>query len=756
MRYLDQGDFPTVEKMLSISTSYQELKKTFPQTYQTNGNQSPIIIGDFGTVTYIVDELVTYDLPEGLTINLLQDLKLSKDSIRQKTQEVREWFEKYRSVERELARSPGVVNKRAYVLFKKNDFDGALKELDKAGGSDQATASSHLLKAKILLLQINYKTFDSTMSVIKNYFEASISLSPRYESLVDYGKFLTDYYYPNPALAIPILTQALDSANTLERKVIVSNYLSNACMGTDNLRAMQIINQALDLLSSNEPLHDSILIVNKAILEFYLGRGYSFQFNDGQNFKRAVNVTLDGRKTLNQLPVLSSDLQAKQALMDKSLGLYYFMLHDTTNAFLYYGKCLQFFEAPQNSGLINLAAHVRANLGVAEVYTNTFQYQKANDVLLKTKMLIESSVNLKSQVYVQEMEAIYTMLIRNLLVMNQGDDALNYSIEFKNMMLPFAQNNSSTWLLPLAEVNVDLGGYYLKREDPEKSRDATESAYHFFISNLSTAIADKMKFEICIQNYHAYYDFTKQYAAGLAFNNDLLKIIKDNKGTNPLAFMDLEARVYFQICELYYDKKNLDSAESNVSLAVNITEYKAKGDPYHNMLNFTTYSGALAKVLISRNKTMTVDSLANAFIITEQYMSNVNSDMHDHYQGDLGFSLAVFAVAIGDQMDSLKMNDTILVRKYLTIQDRIFEEATKYFELAAHAPNENSNWYYANFLYQWAKEQNRWITYGPSPEQDAHRHKKSDMLIRSSMTANALPPNGLLMEFKKQITALSN
>ena len=176
MRYLDQGDFVSVEKTLSISTNYKALKTTFPETYQTNGSQSPIIIGDFGTVTYIVDELVTFDLPEGLTVNLMRDLKLSKDSIRQKNQEVREWFEKYRSVERELARSPGKVNQNAYRLFKQNNFDGALKELDKAGGNDQATASSHLLKAKILLLQLNYKAYDSTVVLINKYFGILIGL----------------------------------------------------------------------------------------------------------------------------------------------------------------------------------------------------------------------------------------------------------------------------------------------------------------------------------------------------------------------------------------------------------------------------------------------------------------------------------------------------------------------------------------------------------------------------------------------------
>src|SRR5205085_5017308 len=55
---LNQGEFPLIEKTLALRTNYKELYRIFPETYQTSGNQSPVIIGDFATVTYIVEEVV--------------------------------------------------------------------------------------------------------------------------------------------------------------------------------------------------------------------------------------------------------------------------------------------------------------------------------------------------------------------------------------------------------------------------------------------------------------------------------------------------------------------------------------------------------------------------------------------------------------------------------------------------------------------------------------------------------------------------
>src|SRR6218665_2939953 len=68
---LDEGNFSVVEKIIGTKTLYSDLTSTFPKSFGTTGDSSPVIIGDYASVPYVVQQIITYDLPEGLTINLI-------------------------------------------------------------------------------------------------------------------------------------------------------------------------------------------------------------------------------------------------------------------------------------------------------------------------------------------------------------------------------------------------------------------------------------------------------------------------------------------------------------------------------------------------------------------------------------------------------------------------------------------------------------------------------------------------------------
>jgi tetratricopeptide (TPR) repeat protein len=770
LKHLGEGDFNFVEQTLNISTDYQTLKKIFPATYQTNGNQSPIIVGDFGTVTYIVNELVTYDLPDGLTVNLLNQLKLSKDTIKLKSQQairltmniesreakIREYIAKYRLVEQQLKESPGTINKQVLVLFRKQDYDGALKLLDKAKGSDAAIASNELIKARILTLQLDYKAFDSTLNEINKAYNISTTIAPTYNSLLEYGKFLTEYYYTNITLAIPVLNKAMDSASTVEKRVIVTTYLSDAYMGSDILRGMQLIQQALAQLSTKEPITDSAMLVNKATLQFYLGRGYSLQLFDTVNYRKALNLTLDARTTLNKIHPLSTDLKYRQAVFDKALGSYSFSLRDTVEAIEYFNRSIQFFENPENANLAYLNAYVRANQGLAQLYSQLFQLDKANAILLKTIDLIKTSVRLNSKVYVQEIEQTYTTLIVNLWKVSRADDALKYSEEFRDMITPFIGKNSDGYhSLALAEVDVDLGTYYLQRKDFKRSYERLQSAYAFFVGNLSTAIADKIKFVSCIYTLHFYYVTTNQPDSGIVFNKNLARIIADNKGANFLEFTDLESQVSYQISELYFFINKLDSADAYIRKAIFVSEAKARQGPLENIKYYGYQTCGLCRILMRENHPATVDSLTDAFISACNTMSNFTPFIRDHYRGMIGYQVGAYGAVISEELDTLKSKDPDLVKRYMRCQDRAFTESQKHFDVANKFPTQEISWYYANFLYVWAKQQHRWESYCPKSDVSAYEQKKNSLLQEATNITNNLPPAPLLDSLRQQMTQLA-
>jgi len=769
-QYLDLGDFTSVENVLKISTDFRALKKQFPNTYQTHGSESPIIIGDYGTVTYVVDQIITYNLPEGLTSNILVQLRVSQDSLRLRVREVsqlrqfaesreikiREYITKYRIVEKQLQSSPDLVNKRVLALFNKQDFDGALRELERARGSDAAIANNELIRARILMLQLNYQAYDSSVMEINKAYRLCTTFAPTYDRLLEYGKFLDEYDYIDTSQRITILTQAYDSANTLPRKILASRYLSDAYMSSDLVKAKNILERALDLLRRNEPITDSLLTVNKAIMELNLGRTYIFQRFDTINYVKALQHSLEARRTLQSTGLPSADLKYYLALFDRNIAYMYFVLQDSTNAIDYYKKAIAFYEAPEHANLTYFTGHVRANLGLASLYSTYFQLDKANAILLRTIQMIQTDVSLRSRIYVQEIEETYTVLITNELKMNKMDEALRYSEEFRNLITPFMGPNSKEFYsIALAEVDVDLGAYYLQKADYPRCKEMLQGAYDFYIADLSGALKDKQKFVNCIYYLHEYYVNTNETIPGIQFNQDLLARIVEYRGSSFDAFTDLESQVQYQLSELFYNVKRYDSAETYIRTAIATSELKSRQQPVENIKSFAIQTNGLLRIMLRRQNSHGVDSLTDSFITSCASMSNSSPWVRDHYRAIIGTLLSTYGAFIDMDIDSVPVKDPMLVKRYLGCEDRIFDAAAQHFEVAKNDPSFENKWDFAMFSYQWAQQQYRWESHCAKADIPAHHKKRDDLLAQALQTANTLPPTPFLDNFRQNVNTLS-
>jgi hypothetical protein len=762
---LREGDFAGVEDELHVKTDFKQLSAKFPDTYMVYGDRNSIINGDFNTVTYVVKQIINYNLPEGLTANLITELKMSEDTVKTKNRQVtkllhslqskdnviQSWVVRYRSVEKELKNSPTAVSKKAYGYFIRGYLDSAMLALSMANTTVQALADNSILKAKILLLELNYKSYDSTLNEINKAYSIGVNISPTYNRLIEYGQFLINY--PNDVnIAISVLTKALDSATTSIKKITVYKLLGIAYQSSDKVRSTEMLEKALAMLTANEPLTDSSLLDTKAIVQFGLGYNYGNAGTDTAIYRSAVDITWDAIGTLARIKPSSENLQFKKAIFESALGGYYTLLQDTGNALKVLNEALAFFADEHNDKLSYVPAAVNVYVNLAQVHMNNVQLKPAIECLYKAKELIRQKVNIKSNIYLIRTEQVYTMLVNNYGFLQKRDSVIKYLDEFRMMLEPLTRDSSKVYLFSYSQVITDLAAFYIDDGRLEQGEKLLQMAYTFFSSNLISVEADNLKFEKCMNFMAVYYIKSQKQDSGITFFKTIVAPIKKNENFNKLTFEDFESQIYLHISELFADKKGWDSAKVYVIKAIEISETKAKQGPLINIIAYTFHVNKYCTLLQRQGLVEEIDSLSKSFISSCQFMSGFSPYIKDHYRGVIGNCAASFGSNICDVIDSLNLKDTSLLLSYYAIADMCYEEALRN-QLVANL-EKNNEYNFAYFLYSRARLETKWACLGETTQRERHLANKARFLKQCDTYMNILPPAPPLDDLRQKVATL--
>ena len=253
-KFLAEGNFPAVEKLLQTNSNYEALEQYFPASYQTTGKQSPIMVGDNSTVSYVVTKVIEYKLPESLTQNILdrvyaQDKKIESLNLRLSKREevIDDWIVQYQKLEQQLRNSPDSISQKAWTFFRQGKLDEALGEIEKTQASGSSIGRISLLKANILLLKFDYLHYEQSYDEINRQFQIATLLDDKStDALYGYAQFISEFAWdqakkietleianrkiPDDSIRLKftIALQLSDAYVNLQRHLTAEQWLQNA------------------------------------------------------------------------------------------------------------------------------------------------------------------------------------------------------------------------------------------------------------------------------------------------------------------------------------------------------------------------------------------------------------------------------------------------------------------------------------------------------------------------------------------------
>ncbi|WP_282783289.1 hypothetical protein [Phaeodactylibacter xiamenensis] len=302
---LEQGDFLEVESLVGIFPEQGQVRSYFPNAFgssvSTQGNQSPVVYAEVAEISYVMKKVIHYHLPEQLSVELLRELKFSRQKNKQLTgviemrdEAIARWVNKYREVEKLLANSPDTLTARAQQYFAQGKLDSTLLVLSELEGTKKQVAKGCYLQARIMMLRFSPAHFDSLNAEIGKLLRQSVTLQEDVEVMLHYGRFLAesvnDYYNANL-----VLTRTKRIASDTLTLLQIESELGFVQGGLQNTSAMEAhALEALRLCDAYQDQRDTILlsIRNQAygfLANAYFQKGVNTQGNlqDKAGFSQA-------------------------------------------------------------------------------------------------------------------------------------------------------------------------------------------------------------------------------------------------------------------------------------------------------------------------------------------------------------------------------------------------------------------------------------------------------------------------------------
>jgi len=767
---LSEGDFTRVESLLKVRTNYKPLLAAFPKSFQTNGNESPIIVGDFASVTYVVKEVISYQLPESMTVNLLNELRSKdriigsqsnqlgdlKSAVESRETIIKSYINRYNVIKEELKKSPLAVYKRASKLFDNNDIDGALRILDESAGNDQAYGKTSILKAKILLLQLNAAELDETLIKIDKAYSIGVQLSPVADNYFEYGKFLIDYL-GNFMAAVPVLEKA-DALNTdVQKRVRILNYLGIAYSATDKVKANDIHEKALSTMNTMEPLKNDDLITLKAVILYNISAEYSARFFDPATINTAISFAQRAIEQLNRLAVSTEDSKQRRSTFQILTGREYAMINDTAHAFTYYRQALGFLK----TAAINKPAIYTINLtavyyAMAEIYYNVGQPVKAIDLLNQSVAVIVPRISVNNRIYLTAYEQLLTSILKNLGAMNRVPEMISYLSDLNMQLKPFVASDPKTYLLHQAWVNTDLGRLYLASRMIDSAKKYLPPAYDYYIEHLNTAQFDKDKFSTCLAQMNELMIQSGNSGLAISNNRNLLVKFTNTAFINRFAYEDLPPQIERQQARVFTVMGQKDSAVRHMENALKVMEPKAKQYGTNYLSIYFDYALQEFFIDMTFKDPVKADQDVQKFIKNCDVIIDVDPFVKQKMQATVGECISNFGVSLfsfsQDPANQLTPADNL---KLFPLMSSYFTKGESYFQKALqNDPNDGVK--YAMALSNAVYLENFWIAQlSDTGEKHTHKLKKCSIAGNANSLIAKLPAYPVLSDIHNKIQMLA-
>lgn len=772
---LDQGDFITAEKGLTTKTSYRELSAVFPGTYQTTGDQSPIIIGDYGTVTYVVNEVITVGIEdENLVSNIMAEIKLKQSIIEKQANKlntlnsltieipslgstVRNYIASYKQIKAELAKSPSAVFKKANAYFLKGDYASVLKILNSSSNtSERDLAKINLLKAKILLLRFNFTSVDSTINEINKAFLIGVQIIPNAENNIEYGKFLIDFM-SNYQGAIPYLEKNVDSVNDVQKKVELYNYLSISYAQADRVKSVNYLEKALTIITSIEPVTDSTGLIQKAGILFNLARAYSSSYFNPDLITKAINYTNIAIESVEKISNFNTYESHRKALFLNQNGTQFTLLGDTANAYRSFSAALNILEnlytGNPNKYAFDLSS-VYYNL--SGLCFNTFEYRKAIGFLDKVKAIVEPRASLNYRYFISLNMQTYTAYYANYNALKKNDSLKVILNRLNEFITPFAKADYNSFGYFQAATYADLGELYLAENIKDSAEHFITPAYNYFYDNINYIQFDKFKVSKALSLKNTLLIKKGELDEALNFNRLLLEKFNLLQGINKFNYEDFIPQINSQFAEVYLNKQEYANAISfsDKSLTTLYPKAQQYGVTYMEQLNSCILQAC--NIRLKQNNFDGADSIAKSYINGLLINNTVDPFVKEHMQGQVGGFISNIAVFFMKFADSVKPD----TQRTITSLD-LYPKIKKYFESAdphyslAYSKNKNEAFRYTTFLVTQANFFDSLVkTCSDKMLQKTYTEEGCQIIQHAKQIASALPANPVTSELNDKISSM--
>ncbi|PXY40380.1 hypothetical protein DMB65_12240 [Flavobacterium cheongpyeongense] len=766
---LDEGNFSAVEKIIGTKIHYSDLTFTFPKSFGTSGDNSPVIIGDYATVSYVVQQIITYDLPEGLTINLINELKIKSELIDSQNEKldnintnlkkkdiiIKDYIKKYQFIESELKKTPSEVYKRAYVFFKEGDYEKTLKELEKQGGSDKATGESNMLKAKILLLKLDHSKIDTILTEADKSFTIGVTLAPSGQNFFEYGKFLVDYIH-NYVSAINFLEKADLSIEDNRLKVEIYNYLGLSYYVVDRVKSNNMYFKAIALLDSMETLSDNSLISAKSQIYSNIAFNYSTRDFNAENIKTAISYSQKAIDEISRIPVPShSDLYKKTAFI-RQKGQGHAMLNEISQAVECYNTALLFlkdsYKNDPDSFAIDLSS-VYYNLNQVYFYSET--PERGIDALKQAISIIEPKISLNSKIFLYAYEQLYTALFAYYAIQNKVPETMEGLNIINEKLKPFVQENPKEFLIHQAWINSDKGYIYGLQNNFIEAEKFLLQAYDYYAQNINMIQFDKQKAADCFYRTNELLLKLGKSEEALAHNKKLLTEIKTASSINRFAYEDFIPQLEQQIGRVYTVTKEKDSAYHHMEKSTALVETKAKQYGSSYLGSYGNYISQYYLTNLYFGDYSLADEKVKRFIKVCDIILDVDYYVKENMQAVIGEVTSNFAVQLFGfaQAGSATTKYSELSKIYDNCS-YYFLLSEKYFENGLN--NANNRFKYSQTLYKSMILEEFLFKFSQSDSQKAlSLEKKCKLSSKSLSNIKDLPDNVSTQSLRNNIKVLS-
>jgi hypothetical protein len=645
IKSLAEGNFPAVEKIINTVTSYDEFERLFPASYQTTGKQSPILIGDNSTVSYVITKIIDYKLPESLTQNILdkiyaQDKKISELSFKLSKRDdiINEWIIQYQKLEKQLSNSPDSISQKSLAFFRKGDLDSALKEIEKINANNGSIGRISLLKANILLLKFDYLHYEQSYEEInKNLLVAMIlENTTTAEAIYTYAQFLADYSFDQPK-KIEILNSAYDKIpkDSITQKIMIAQKLSEVYIDLQQYIIAEqwlIKTRNLSYAISDEGFREQSMFRLHIILgKFY---GLNNQLDKCEAHCDSALVLCDKNPDLKDNMLQSwytAKLNKITAKINQSL-----VRKDAINLYI---NELKYAEKELTTSVSDQMFIIQRYAYIAIMLSETGDLENSKKILYDNSNRLRAYVNPQNQFYLN-MYFINWLSLINILSRGgyfaEWEKELLQMEDLLNQMASVMPNPNI--LTKQSRLDIEFAIYYKTQKNYPTALEKFQKGFDFLINNLSQNPAEFASFiSGTIDNIGECYEKMYKTSEGINYLKSIILIAEKYQKLDDRNYAATKIKIFRQIGALYQLEGKVDSSRIFLQKGLKDAELRFSDSNPVILFEYIYLSRALSSSFYNVNNDECLIIMNNCLNKLNNYLS-LNPWLRQLYLNELAYT----------------------------------------------------------------------------------------------------------------------